>query len=120
MNIIHIVSSKPKPNKTSDLEVPCDIHTIPKKLQIECVFEQHVCCPHCYSLYEVEVAPEECTYKPTIASNKCYAYIFDPSKIWSLPHIRFTTSNPNPSSKRPPRQAGQIQLHGQPRLCNPK
>ncbi|MBW0515864.1 hypothetical protein O181_055579 [Austropuccinia psidii MF-1] len=34
--------------------------------------------------------------------------------------IRFTTSNPNPASKRPPCQDGQIQLHGQPRLHNPK
>ncbi|MBW0476031.1 hypothetical protein O181_015746 [Austropuccinia psidii MF-1] len=42
MNIFHIVSSKHKSNKTSDLEVPCDICNISKKLQIECAFEQHV------------------------------------------------------------------------------
>ncbi|MBW0560740.1 hypothetical protein O181_100455 [Austropuccinia psidii MF-1] len=45
---------------------------------------------------------------------------FHPSKICSLPHICFTTLNPNPASKRPPCQAGQVQLHGQPHLRNPK
>ncbi|MBW0585586.1 hypothetical protein O181_125301 [Austropuccinia psidii MF-1] len=41
--------------------VPYDIHTISKLLESEFEFERHVCCPQCYSLYNIELAPGECT-----------------------------------------------------------
>ncbi|MBW0549946.1 hypothetical protein O181_089661, partial [Austropuccinia psidii MF-1] len=114
---IHLVSSKCNSDHQLTLGVPHDLQTIVKRFKIESSFERFVCCQQCYSLYDIEVAPDECHYRPTSQSSPCGTNLFRQSKFKSLPSIQFTS---NQSAKRSfPKQCGQIRLSGQPRLRVP-
>ncbi|MBW0510137.1 hypothetical protein O181_049852 [Austropuccinia psidii MF-1] len=54
--VINIIKLTQKNNITSSQlsSVPFDIRTISKKLELESSFDRHVCCPRCYSLYDIE------------------------------------------------------------------
>ncbi|MBW0476126.1 hypothetical protein O181_015841 [Austropuccinia psidii MF-1] len=117
--MIELVSQEKQPNKNQLSTIPRDIRTISKCLKLKFSFERrYVCCPRCYSLYDIEVAPEECTYKPTLSSNQCYEELFKPHKMHPFPRIQFVRRHL--PRRRLPRKYGQIQLHGQSRLRNPK
>ncbi|MBW0518744.1 hypothetical protein O181_058459 [Austropuccinia psidii MF-1] len=96
--------------------LPCDVCTIIKQLKLEVPFKQYVCCPKCYSLYDIELSPEECQYMPTIKSTPCGTKRFLPFKLRPLPSIDFTLKTPRVF--RPPRLPGQICLSRQPQLRN--
>ncbi|MBW0532326.1 hypothetical protein O181_072041 [Austropuccinia psidii MF-1] len=97
--------------------IPNDLQTITKHLKINFPLERITCCPECYSLYDVEVAPEDCTYRPTINSAICGAKLFAQAKFKPLPSIKFTTTkNKTPSASQ---TFGLIRLSGQPRLRVP-
>ncbi|MBW0478207.1 hypothetical protein O181_017922 [Austropuccinia psidii MF-1] len=89
--LAQVVAQQDRSIKSQLSRIPYDIHTISKRLELEFEFEQHVCCPQCYLLYNIELAPEECTYKPTISSNQCYTELFNPYKVHQLPYIHFIT-----------------------------
>ncbi|MBW0571572.1 hypothetical protein O181_111287 [Austropuccinia psidii MF-1] len=99
------------------LKVPCNVGTISKQLKLDFPFEQHVCCPTCYSLYDVEVAPGDCIYKPTATGTPCGTEIFRQQKINPLGDISFTSYNSTPQNQS--RRSGQIRLQGQPHLRIP-
>ncbi|MBW0541940.1 hypothetical protein O181_081655, partial [Austropuccinia psidii MF-1] len=118
LNIIQLISQKAIKHNSLLSRVPCDIRTISKRLKLEFPLEEQVCCQKCYSLYDIEIAPEECTYQPTIASNKCYNDLFHPHKIHPFPQICFSSTTRN--SKHRHVEGGQIRLAGQPRLRIPQ
>ncbi|MBW0570641.1 hypothetical protein O181_110356 [Austropuccinia psidii MF-1] len=88
IDIIHCFTHEGLPNCTLLSNVPHDICTISKGLQLEFPFEQYVCCPHCYSLYDIEVAPEYCTYKPNASRKPCDAERFHLFKLYPLPRLQ--------------------------------
>ncbi|MBW0522864.1 hypothetical protein O181_062579 [Austropuccinia psidii MF-1] len=63
--------------------IPHDIRTIVKKLQLNVSFEQYICCSECYSLYDSELAPDECSYKSSPSSQPCGTNLFH--SYWTLP-----------------------------------
>ncbi|MBW0473572.1 hypothetical protein O181_013287 [Austropuccinia psidii MF-1] len=40
-------------------------------LQLDVNFEKYVCCSECFSLYDAELAPEECRYQASLTSQPC-------------------------------------------------
>ncbi|MBW0478447.1 hypothetical protein O181_018162 [Austropuccinia psidii MF-1] len=62
--------------------IPHDIRTIIKKLQLNVSFEQYICCSECYSLYDLELAPDECSYKSSPSSQPCGTNLFH--SCWTL------------------------------------
>ncbi|MBW0478795.1 hypothetical protein O181_018510 [Austropuccinia psidii MF-1] len=97
--------------------IPHDLQTITKHLKINFPLEKITCCPECYPLYDVEVAPEGCRYQPTINSTFFGPRLFAQEKFKPLPSIKFTTTkNKTPSASQ---TFGQIWLSGQPRLQVP-
>ncbi|MBW0517938.1 hypothetical protein O181_057653 [Austropuccinia psidii MF-1] len=98
-------------------DIPYDVQTIIKCLKLDFPVEHYVCCPKCYSLYDVEVAPEECGYQATVNSHLCRTELFRAHRFNPLQRVNFTTNQP--LKIRMPRQQGQIQLLGEPRLRNP-
>ncbi|MBW0538920.1 hypothetical protein O181_078635 [Austropuccinia psidii MF-1] len=61
--------------------IPRDIRTTIKKLNLDVEFEQYVCCSDCFSLYDAELAPEECGYQVSSATHPCGADLFHPHCI---------------------------------------
>ncbi|MBW0587691.1 hypothetical protein O181_127406, partial [Austropuccinia psidii MF-1] len=106
LNIIQLISQKAIKHNSLLSRVPCDIRTISKRLKLEFRLEKQVCCQKCYSLDDIGLAPEECTYQPTIASNKCYNDLFHPHKIHPFPQICFSSTTRN--SKHRHVEGGQI------------
>ncbi|MBW0590785.1 hypothetical protein O181_130500, partial [Austropuccinia psidii MF-1] len=88
-----------------------------KHLKLEVPLEKFVCCTQCYSLYNVETAPEECTYQATFKSARCGAELFRISKFKPLPHIQFPTKQLEISTKK--NKYPHIQLPNRPRLKIP-
>ncbi|MBW0461099.1 hypothetical protein O181_000814 [Austropuccinia psidii MF-1] len=112
--LIHIIlhfTHEGLPNDTLLSNVPHDICTISKLLKLEFPFEQHVCCPHCYSLYYIEDAPEYCTYKPTNSRKPCDTELFNKFKVYPLPHIQLSPKNPTLTNQG--QKLGEIRLKGQ-------
>ncbi|MBW0576842.1 hypothetical protein O181_116557 [Austropuccinia psidii MF-1] len=103
--------------KMTTSNIPHDLQTITKRLKINFPLERITCCPECYSLYDVEVAPENYTYQPTINSTICGAELFAQAKFKPLPSIKFTTTKNK--SRSASQKFGQIWPSGQPRLQVP-
>ncbi|MBW0469788.1 hypothetical protein O181_009503 [Austropuccinia psidii MF-1] len=80
-------------------------------------FERFVCCQQCYSLYDIEVTPNECHYQPTSQSSSCGTNLFRQSNFKPLSSIQFTSNQSTKPSF--PKHCGQICLSGQPRLQVP-
>ncbi|MBW0460494.1 hypothetical protein O181_000209 [Austropuccinia psidii MF-1] len=104
-------------NSSLETCLPCDIHTVIKHLELEVPLEKSVCCTQCYSLYNVETAPEECTYQATFKSAHCGVELFWISKFKPLPHIQFPTKQLEISTKK--NKYPHIQLPNRPRLKIP-
>ncbi|MBW0575983.1 hypothetical protein O181_115698 [Austropuccinia psidii MF-1] len=117
VHIIQLLTQKNHHSQINTSSLPCNIHTISKKLKLDFTIDQHVCCRCCYSLYNAEVTPEDCTYKPTIASNQCYNKLYSPAKIHPLPYLQFTTTL---ASHHWRQRICQIQLPGNQRICIPQ
>ncbi|MBW0581485.1 hypothetical protein O181_121200 [Austropuccinia psidii MF-1] len=102
-------------HEISQINVPCNVQAISKQMGLNFPFEQHVCCPQCSSLYDIEVAPDDCIYKPTVTGPLCGIELFRPHKIQPLGDIHFTSYNS--TSQNQHRRTGHIRLQGQPCLC---
>ncbi|MBW0481249.1 hypothetical protein O181_020964 [Austropuccinia psidii MF-1] len=114
--LVHILQNLS--DEIPQLKVPCNVGTISKKMKLNFLFEQHVCCPCYYSIYNVEVAPSDCIYKPTGTDTPCGTEIFRQQKINPLGNISFTSYNSTPQNDSC--RSGQIRLQGQPHLCIPQ
>ncbi|MBW0508694.1 hypothetical protein O181_048409 [Austropuccinia psidii MF-1] len=111
INIIHSFTHEGLPNDTLLSNIPHDICTISKGSKLEFPFEQHVCCPHCYSLYNIEVAPKYCTHKATIWSKPCDTELFNTFKVYPLPHLQPSPKDPTLTNQG--QKLGKICLKGQ-------
>ncbi|MBW0543953.1 hypothetical protein O181_083668 [Austropuccinia psidii MF-1] len=79
--------------------------------------ERYVCCPTCYSLYDVEVAPDECHFKALCKDALCGKDLVCQSRFKPFPRIKFESKGKVVSPI--PRKQGQIYLSGQPHLRIP-
>ncbi|MBW0513141.1 hypothetical protein O181_052856 [Austropuccinia psidii MF-1] len=61
--------------------IPNDVRTVIKKLNLSPQLHQHICCPECYSTYEIETAPHVCRYKNFPTSPPCGASLFHPIRL---------------------------------------
>ncbi|MBW0534238.1 hypothetical protein O181_073953 [Austropuccinia psidii MF-1] len=114
--LVHILQNVS--DEIPQLKVPCNFGTISKQLKLDFPFEQHVCCPRCYSFYDVEFAPGDCIYKPTATGTPCGTEILRQKKINPLGDISFTSYNSIPQNQS--HSSGQIRLQGQPHLRIPQ
>ncbi|MBW0582175.1 hypothetical protein O181_121890 [Austropuccinia psidii MF-1] len=81
-------------------------------------FEQYVCCSNCFSLYDAELAPEECGYQVSLATQPCGADLFHPHRIIQRDQIDIFKKVLKP--QRPRWVHGQILLCHTPRPRIPK
>ncbi|MBW0537189.1 hypothetical protein O181_076904 [Austropuccinia psidii MF-1] len=116
-HIMQIVSSNTETKPSFETLLPCDMQTVIKKLKLEVTLERYVCCTRCYSLYDVETAPRECSYQETLKSPYCGADLFQLAKFRRLSHIVFPTQKNASFSNR--KKYTHIQLPNQPRLKTP-
>ncbi|MBW0565470.1 hypothetical protein O181_105185 [Austropuccinia psidii MF-1] len=79
---IHLVSNKCNSDDQLTLGVPHNLQTIMKHFKIKSSFEQFVCCQQCYSLYDIEVVPDECDYQQTSQSSPCGTNLFRQPRLW--------------------------------------
>ncbi|MBW0563764.1 hypothetical protein O181_103479, partial [Austropuccinia psidii MF-1] len=82
--VVHILEETLKKNQekcTFTNSIPREICTTLKKLNLEVAFEQFVCCSNCFSLYDAKLAPEECGYQVSLATQPCGADLFHPHRI---------------------------------------
>ncbi|KNZ64322.1 hypothetical protein VP01_1040g1 [Puccinia sorghi] len=61
-----------------------DVQTITKQLKLHPVLDLQVCCPTCYSIYEIESSPLKCGYQATPQSQVCGMYLFNPARFDSI------------------------------------
>ncbi|MBW0469316.1 hypothetical protein O181_009031 [Austropuccinia psidii MF-1] len=70
-------------------QIPQDVRTVVKKFDLMPQLHQYVCCPKCYSSYDIETAPLECQYKNFPTSLPCGVFLFHPIRFTRpLPHIK--------------------------------
>ncbi|MBW0483743.1 hypothetical protein O181_023458 [Austropuccinia psidii MF-1] len=55
---------------------PHDVRTMNKGLNLEASFERYVFCLKCFSLYDIETAPDDCGYQAVSKSQPCGAELF--------------------------------------------
>ncbi|MBW0481641.1 hypothetical protein O181_021356 [Austropuccinia psidii MF-1] len=69
--------------------LPVDIRTICKRLQLTPQLEKRICCPKCYCLYDSDLsAPSECRYKYFSQSSPCGESLFTQHFIRPLPQLK--------------------------------
>ncbi|MBW0557832.1 hypothetical protein O181_097547 [Austropuccinia psidii MF-1] len=56
--------------------IPHDVRTISKHLNLQPSLEQYVCCPKCFSLYDIKIAPDDCGYQASSKGQPCGAGFF--------------------------------------------
>ncbi|MBW0494963.1 hypothetical protein O181_034678 [Austropuccinia psidii MF-1] len=52
-----------------------------KRLNLEASFERYVCCLKCFSLYDIETAPDNCGYQASSKSQPCGAELFKSNPV---------------------------------------
>ncbi|MBW0547961.1 hypothetical protein O181_087676 [Austropuccinia psidii MF-1] len=107
VHIIQLVLRQKYSNNSVLASIPHDLQTIEKQFNLTFPMEHYVCCPTCYSLYDVEVAPDECHFKASCKDALCGTDLFCQSRFKPFPCIQFETTgkvgSPNPCKQ------GQIQ-----------
>ncbi|MBW0553403.1 hypothetical protein O181_093118 [Austropuccinia psidii MF-1] len=115
--IIQLIAREKSSNALIIPHIPSDLQTIEKYFKLQLQLDRYVCCPKCYALYNIEVAPNDCDSKLTINSAPCGTELFCMSKFKPLPIINFKTKHNRVSPS--PQKHGQICLSAQPRLLAP-
>lgn len=85
-----------------DDEILNDVRSITKRMNLHPNMTSHVCCPTCYSLYDVEYGPSHCDYQERSTTKKCDTELFVPTKFRQLPVIN---------------QVSQQNIHHPPKPC---
>lgn len=79
--------------------IPKDLHTITKHLGLDLELEEFICCQKCYSLYEIDVAPFECSYQVVPGADACSKDLFSPHIIKDIGGVtrasEYTTKRPH-------------------------
>ncbi|MBW0551527.1 hypothetical protein O181_091242 [Austropuccinia psidii MF-1] len=70
------------------LKFPKDVRTIIKKLNLNPQLQQHILCPRCYCLYDLEIAPSDCGYQEFPQALPCGEYLFISPIINPFPEIQ--------------------------------
>ncbi|MBW0543962.1 hypothetical protein O181_083677 [Austropuccinia psidii MF-1] len=117
VHIIQLVLGQKYSNNSVSESIPCDLQTIEKHFKLTFPMERYVCCPTCYSLYDIEVAPDECHFKASCKDALCGTDLFCQSRFKPFPCIQFETTGKVGSSN--PCEQGQIRFSGQPPLRIP-
>ncbi|MBW0495595.1 hypothetical protein O181_035310 [Austropuccinia psidii MF-1] len=89
--LIRIITLSKEVNNSNSIQrqIPKDVRTVIKKLDLTPELNQYVCCPKCYFTYDIEVAPHHCQYKNFPNSPPCGAMLFcQASFIRPLYHVR--------------------------------
>ncbi|MBW0481795.1 hypothetical protein O181_021510 [Austropuccinia psidii MF-1] len=98
--------------------VPCSVCSSIKMLQLEVKFKKCVFCSKCFSLYDAELAPEECGYQACLTSQPCGTDLFLSLRILQeAPDKVFAKDLKVPS---PQWTLGKIFPQNKPRLRVPK
>ncbi|MBW0534869.1 hypothetical protein O181_074584 [Austropuccinia psidii MF-1] len=58
-----------------------DVRAMNKRLSLEASFERYVCCLKCFSLYDIETAPDNCGYQAASKSKPCGAELFKSNPV---------------------------------------
>lgn len=87
--IVAIARSSAKIHTKLDFEdeILNDVRSITKRMNLHPVIILHVCCPTCYSLYDIEYGPPHCDYQERPRTKKCDTQLFVPTKFRQLPVI---------------------------------
>ncbi|MBW0493767.1 hypothetical protein O181_033482 [Austropuccinia psidii MF-1] len=117
VHIIQLVLGQKYSNNSVSESIPHDLQTIEKHFKLTFLMEHYVCCPTCYSLYDVEVSPVECHFKASCKDALCGTDIFLQSRLKPFPCIKLETKGK--FVPLIPRKQGQICLSGQPHLLIP-
>ncbi|MBW0564096.1 hypothetical protein O181_103811, partial [Austropuccinia psidii MF-1] len=70
LNILNL-SRQINKSEYNQPQIPKDVRTVVKKLDLTSELYQYVCCPKCYSAYDFETAPHQCQYKNFPTSVQC-------------------------------------------------
>ncbi|MBW0583481.1 hypothetical protein O181_123196, partial [Austropuccinia psidii MF-1] len=76
-------------------KLPKDVRTIMKSLKLDAKLQHYICCQSCYSLYDIEFAPSECTYQATVKSSPCGVDLFEPLNQLSIENVYTIFQNKN-------------------------
>ncbi|MBW0539643.1 hypothetical protein O181_079358, partial [Austropuccinia psidii MF-1] len=76
------------------------IRTTLKILKLVPQLQRHVCCPRCYCVYDMDLAPFECGYKEFSQSSPCGEALLVPQAINSLPGFTKESQQNLKNSKR--------------------
>ncbi|MBW0562515.1 hypothetical protein O181_102230 [Austropuccinia psidii MF-1] len=88
--LIHVIylSKKVKNVDSIQKQIPQDGRTVAKKLDLTPELNHFICCPQCYSMYDIETAPHHCRYKTFPTSPPYGTSLFHTLRfIRPLPHI---------------------------------
>ncbi|MBW0478387.1 hypothetical protein O181_018102 [Austropuccinia psidii MF-1] len=69
-------------------EIPKDVRTILRKLDVTPQFNKHVCCPTCYSVYDIDTSPFDCGYQDFPHSSPCGESLFIPLYIKPTSYVQ--------------------------------
>lgn len=83
--IIARMASQAQFDENVDEELLRDVRSITKRLDLNPNLEFYVCCPTCYSLYNIEVSPDECGYQELLTTKVCNTELFSAQNIGSYP-----------------------------------
>ncbi|MBW0580246.1 hypothetical protein O181_119961 [Austropuccinia psidii MF-1] len=76
VEIVESVSQRFGAESSFISSTPQDVRTINKGLNLEASLEQYLCCPTCFALYDIEIAPEDCGYQAPSKSQPCGTRLF--------------------------------------------
>ncbi|MBW0546115.1 hypothetical protein O181_085830 [Austropuccinia psidii MF-1] len=77
MSLIHLLRQINNGNMIWK-QIPKDVQTVVKKLDLTPELNHYICCPKCFSTYDIETAPHDCKYKDFKTSLPCGASLFHP------------------------------------------
>ncbi|KAJ3771924.1 hypothetical protein FB446DRAFT_624979, partial [Lentinula raphanica] len=59
------------PVDQTKVQLPQDVRTVTKRLDLHTNYTTYVCCPKCFHLYSLENYPEHCSNKFALKSEPC-------------------------------------------------
>ncbi|MBW0521501.1 hypothetical protein O181_061216 [Austropuccinia psidii MF-1] len=84
VEIVESVSQRFGVDSSFVSSTPQDVRTINKRLNLEASLERYLCCPTCFALYDIEIAPEDCGYQASSKSQPCGTRLFKSNALLGL------------------------------------
>lgn len=82
LRIIEIMRDHPLLDDSNDRQLPKDIRTTIKALDISPQLEKQICCPQCFSLYQPSDAPWLCSFRKSPKARPCEEELFELKKSY--------------------------------------